>query len=102
MTDQPPESLAKMADPDYLGKQKSLYSVSYRELVWRNFLAGISRGIGGVIIQFLFFVVIMGLVAQLLMPMFGGLIESLTSAMQSAGQNQMIPSYEQLFGIIPQ
>jgi hypothetical protein len=98
-TPTPPEAILKMAEPDYIGPKKNLYSVGYRELVWRNFLAGISRGIGGVIVSFIFFVVIMGFVAQLLMPLLGGLFESFTQSTSAGGQNQLIPSYEQLFGI---
>lgn len=39
-------------DPDQTTKTKTIYDVSVNELMWRNFLAGISRAFGGMVVYF--------------------------------------------------
>ena len=55
-------------DEDRLGSGKSIYDVSYKSLMWRNFLAGLSRGAGWFIFQVLVIVVLGVMLNQLLMP----------------------------------
>lgn len=40
-------------DPDQVTKTKTIYDVSASEIIWRNFLAGISRAVGGMVVYFL-------------------------------------------------
>lgn len=39
-------------DPDNITKSKTMYDVGIGEIMWRNFLAGISRALGGLVIYF--------------------------------------------------
>ncbi|PIR61376.1 MAG: hypothetical protein COY81_04320 [Candidatus Pacebacteria bacterium CG_4_10_14_0_8_um_filter_43_12] len=39
-----------LAEPDQISKTKTLYEVGAWEIFWRNFLAGASRTIGGLVI----------------------------------------------------
>lgn len=47
-----------MADPDQLTDDKNLYNISAGEVMWRNFLAGMSRALGGMLIYFLVIIVL--------------------------------------------
>lgn len=53
---------------DRIGKSRTIYDVSYRNLMWRNFLAGLSRGAGWFIFQILVIVFLGVMLNQLLMP----------------------------------
>ena len=81
-----------LADEDTLNKGQTIYDVSYKQLVWRNFLAGMSRAVGMVVIQFLFFAVIAGFMAQFVLPqimgLFGGYIDTLGKLQGGANQSQ--------------
>lgn len=41
-----------LEEPDQITKTKTIYDVSAGEIMWRNFLAGISRALGGMVIYF--------------------------------------------------
>lgn len=45
-------------EPDQLTKEKTIYDVGAGEIMWRNFLAGMSRAIGAMVIYFIFFIVL--------------------------------------------
>lgn len=81
-----------LADEDTLKKGQTIYDVSYKQLVWRNFLAGMSRAMGMVVIQFLFFAIIAGFVAQFVLPqimgLFGGYMNTLNTLQGGANQSQ--------------
>lgn len=81
-----------LADEDTLKKGQTIYDVSYKQLVWRNFLAGMSRAVGMVVVQFLFFAIIAGFVAQFVLPqimgLFGGYMDTLTTLQGGASQSQ--------------
>ena len=81
-----------LADEDTLKKSQTIYDVSYKQLVWRNFLAGMSRAVGMVVIQFLFFAVIAGLIVQFVLPqimgLFGGYLDTLYTLQGGANQGQ--------------
>lgn len=53
---------------DRLTKVRTIYDASPFEIAWRNFLAGFSRTLGGVMV-YLFFVFVIGfIVAQYILP----------------------------------
>lgn len=91
------------AEPDKLDKSRTIYDVSHKELVWRNFLAGMSRAVGMVVVQFLFFVVLAGLFAQFLLPqvmgMFGGYMEMM--AKFQGGTNQTQFTFDSIKDLLP-
>lgn len=99
-----PAKFATLGDQDALKNGKTVYDVSYKELVWRNFLAGMSRSIGMVFIQFLFFVVIAGIAAQLVLPqimkLFGGYFTTI-NAIQGNNSGQMPIDFNTLQQMIP-
>jgi hypothetical protein len=39
-------------EPDQITKTQTIYDVSPGEIMWRNFLAGMSRALGGMVIYF--------------------------------------------------
>lgn len=41
-----------LQDPDLVSKTKTIYEVDAGEIFWRNFLAGMSRALGGMVIYF--------------------------------------------------
>ncbi|MBP9781557.1 hypothetical protein KBC89_02785 [Candidatus Woesebacteria bacterium] len=92
-----------LADEDTLNKGKTIYDVSYKQLLWRNFLAGMSRAVGMVFIQFLFFAVIAGFVAQFVLPqvmgLFGGYMNTLNTLQGGAKQTQF--SFDSIKELLP-
>jgi len=55
-------------DEDRIGASRTIYDVSYKNLMWRNFLAGLSRGAGWFIFQLVIIVLLGVMLNQLLMP----------------------------------
>lgn len=104
MAEEPTVKFENLSDPDSLKKHKTVYDVSYKELVWRNFVAGMSRALGIVFIQFLFFAVMAGITAQLLLPqitkLFGGYFNTINS-MQRGGTTQSPIDFNTLQQLIP-
>lgn len=47
-----------MADPDQLTKERTIYDVGAGEIIWRNFLAGMSRAIGGMVIYLVILIIL--------------------------------------------
>ena len=66
-----------MSDPDQIKDSKNLYNISPGEIFWRNFLAGVSRGLGGMVVYFLVILVLSGIIYQLVWPTIGPSIEGL-------------------------
>ena len=42
---------------DRIGRNRTIYDVGWRELVVKNFVAGLSRAVGGLVLNLLFFIV---------------------------------------------
>lgn len=57
-----------MSDPDQLTDSKNLYNIGAGEIMWRNFLAGISRALGGMVIYFLVLIVLGNVFMQFVWP----------------------------------
>jgi len=68
---------------DRLNRTKTIYEVSSSEIIWRNFLAGFSRGSGAIIAYVLFFGLISFLVTQFIWPVIGPLIGDLLDMTKS-------------------
>lgn len=98
-----PAKFATLGDQDALKNGKTVYDVSYKELVWRNFLAGMSRSIGMVFVQFVFFVVIAGILAQLVLPRVMGVFSPYLETLQSlqGGNQQMQQNLDSLMQMLP-
>ncbi len=65
---------------DRIGKNRTIYDVGWRELVLKNFVAGMSRAVGGLVLNLLFFVIIGSFVFQLFWPQAQATINSLLQA----------------------
>lgn len=65
--------------PDRVSKTKTVYDVSAWEIFWRNFLAGIARTFGGIIIYLLFISVIGAIFLQFISPILFPALKQLNS-----------------------
>lgn len=66
----------------------TIYSVSKREVIWRNFLAGASRAVGAVFVQTVGLLVFLVVLQQVVMPRLQPLITMLQKATSSMEQLQ--------------
>lgn len=69
-----------MAKPSLSHERKTLYEASYREIMAKNFLAGVFHGLGVVLIQLFVFVVLLALIRQYLIPQLGPLFNTVQTA----------------------
>lgn len=80
---------------DQIDKNKSIYDVSGFEVFWRNFIAGASRTLGGLILYILIFVGLASVVNKYMMPYILPLVETLQTSVNSlnqlnSGKNQVV------------
>lgn len=68
-----------------------LYSASYREIFFKNFLVGFARGLGGIVVQILFLVILFQLYQQVLQPQLGPLLDTLMNSIQRLENLQQSP-----------
>lgn len=64
---------------DRAGKHRTIYEVSHWEVFWRNFIAGMGRAAGSIMLYFLFIFLVGFLVMQLIWPQFAGIISTVSS-----------------------
>lgn len=71
-----------LTDPDVINKRsgKTLYEASTWEIIWRNFLAGMSRGFGNLILFIIFFLILGNLFATYVWPYMQPVVENFYSA----------------------
>jgi len=70
---------------DNLTKSKTIYDASSGEIVWKNFLAGFSRTLGGIIVYFVFVAILGSLFLRFAMPImspFLGQLSTITNTLQ--------------------
>lgn len=80
---------------------KTMYDVSGFEVFWRNFLAGASRSLGGIVFYVIFMVVLLNIFMSVAWPKIQPLIESYTNALSSLNSisspsNTATPSVDDL------
>lgn len=68
-----------MLDDDNVTKEKTIYQVSPWEIIWRNFLAGMARSLGSVIL----YAVVLTIISQIFMKLFWPQIEPLVDTLNS-------------------
>ncbi|MFC1653520.1 hypothetical protein ACFL1M_01605 [Patescibacteria group bacterium] len=71
---------------DQVSKNKTIYDVSSFEVFWRNFVAGMGRAFGGLIMYVIVLVVLASLINQYLMPKITPLIGTLQDSVDSLNQ----------------
>ena len=55
---------------DLISKTKTIYDAGPGEIFWKNFLAGLSRGLGGVFVYIVFLLIIFGVFYNFVLPKF--------------------------------
>lgn len=83
---------------DRTSKTRTLYDASTQEIIWRNFLAGMSRGLGGIMIYLLFFFVIATFFLQFVWPHLEPFLSSYTSLVESVTS---LNSFQPTVGVSP-
>lgn len=71
---------------DRAGKTNTIYDVSIFEVIWRNFIAGMSRAAGGIFLYLIFMFVIGSLFANLVWPQLSPMFEGYLKMVDSLGQ----------------
>jgi hypothetical protein len=64
-------------DPDQINETKNLYNISTGEIIWRNFLAGMSRTLGGLVIYFLLAFLLGQVFLALIWPVIAPTVQTL-------------------------
>ena len=75
---------------DRHNNNKTLYDASYPEIFWKNFLAGFSRTLGGLVLYLIFIVTIGTVVLQFVMPLITPALNQLNTI---NGSLQKIPRF---------
>jgi hypothetical protein len=83
------QAITQSEHEDSITKTKTIYDVGFFEIIWRNFLAGLSRAMGGIflylIFMFLFSIVFMQVIFPKLMPYINN-ISNVTNSLNSMQQ----------------
>jgi hypothetical protein len=86
---------------DRVSKTKTLYDAGTGEIIWKNFLAGASRGLGGVLVYLIFLFIISGLFINIVLPKIMPSINSYLNIFKSLGTVNNLPQnlyLQKLFG----
>ncbi len=69
-----------MPDPDHLHHSRTQFDASWKEVMARNFVAGLSRSLGMILGQIIFFVVVLALLNRYVLPTLTPLLDSFQNA----------------------
>jgi hypothetical protein len=75
-----------LSDEDQLTDTKSIYNVSKWEIFWRNFIAGMGRALGAIILQAIFLLVIVNLFMNQVWPVIQPILQMMETTTQSLEQ----------------
>lgn len=82
-----PQAINQSEDQkDRITHTKTLYDVKAGEIIWRNFLAGFSRGLGGIIVYFVFIGIIASIFTTYVYPQIKPFIDEYRQAVQMVNQ----------------
>lgn len=70
---------------DLISKSKTIYEAGPGEIFWKNFLAGFSRGLGGVFVYIFFLLIIGGIVYTFVLPKIMPTITGYMNILKSVG-----------------
>lgn len=79
-------------NPDNLGQGKTIYTAGFSEIFWKNFVAGLARGLGMFVFSLLLWLVIGGLFVSYAWPMLQPMMRSLETLTNSVEQMQDLNS----------
>jgi len=68
---------------DAVSKTKTIYDAGAGEIIWKNFLAGFSRGVGGIFVYILFLLIFSGIFYNFVLPKLMPLITTYTNIFKS-------------------
>jgi len=71
-----------MPDPDQIAKSKTIYDVGWGELFWRNFVAGMARTIGSLLLYGIVLFFLTNIFLQRVWPMIEPVLESFETSTQ--------------------
>lgn len=71
-----------MPDPDQLSKSKTIYDVGWNELFWRNFVAGMARTIGSLLLYAVVLFFLTSIFLQRVWPILEPVLESFETSTQ--------------------
>lgn len=86
---------------DRVSKTKTLYDAGAGEIIWKNFLAGFSRGVGGIFVYLIFLFIISGILINVILPKFMPSITGYLNLFNSLGSGKNTPAnfdIQKLFG----
>lgn len=76
---------------DRVSKTKTIYDAGVGEIIWKNFLAGFSRGVGGIFVYLIFLFVISGIIFNVVLPKLMPQITSYMNLFNSLGSGNNSP-----------
>ena len=79
-----PPTKPDLVDPDIIERKtgKTLFEVGVWEIIWRNFLAGLSRGLGNLILLIIFSLILGNLFITYVWPYLEPIVDSFYSTNQ--------------------
>jgi len=85
-----------MPDDDNITKEKTIYQVSPWEIFWRNFLAGMARALGGVILYALVLTILSNIFLRFFWPQIEPLVDTLNTSTEILKNFQSIAPGERI------
>jgi len=79
----PPVEAQSVAKQDQVSPVATIYDASLSSVFWRNFLAGVARGLGGILINVIFLLFISLVVMNWLLPRVQPLFDTYQKAINS-------------------
>jgi hypothetical protein len=78
------ELIVKSEDgADQVSKTKTIYDVGAFEIFWRNFLAGLSRSLGGILVYLTLLIIFGGVFFNIILPKFMPVINTYMNVFKS-------------------
>jgi hypothetical protein len=98
MDEKEPIILKSENKSDAISKTRTIYDATPGEVIWKNFLAGFSRGFGGVLVYLILMFVIGEMFFYLVLPKLTSAVTSYTNLINPGGSTTTTKSVQQLFG----
>jgi len=76
---------------DRVSKTKTIYDAGAGEIIWKNFLAGFGRGLGGIFVYLIFLFIISGVFLNIVLPKLMPQITGYMNLFNSLGSGNNLP-----------
>lgn len=80
-------------DPDKVDDTRTIYQVGAGEIFWRNFLAGMARALGGLLIYFAVVIVLVNVFMNYLWPVLEPSFQQFSAAVEGLEQLNQAPRF---------